>query len=339
MKRIELRVDVSDAVPWPGSELAVTLVMPDDDRSGPRTLALAFPGGGYARGYWDIQCPGLDGYSQAEHHAQRGWVFAAIDHLGVGESSHPEPGELTLEVLAAANSAASRGLVEGLRTGALVDGLASVEIGQTIGMGQSMGGCLTIVAQGAHAPFDAIAVLGFSAHHTVLPSPDGGVEIEHVERGNTAESTLARTSVDLNRRDVFAWAFHWDDVEPTLLEADLGSGYPARTGTPPPWGSNTVPPSAVAMLSPGVVSQEAAAIAAPVFVGVGERDVVPDPWSEPSAYRASRDITLVVVPRMAHMHNFAGTRRQLWERLQAWGDALSAAPAGANRATDGSEGF
>src|SRR2546427_469009 len=38
-----------------------------------------------------------------------------------------------------------------------------------IGIGQSMGGCLTVVMQGRHATFDAIAPLGYSAIHTVLP--------------------------------------------------------------------------------------------------------------------------------------------------------------------------
>ena len=34
-----------------------------------------------------------------------------------------------------------------------------------------------------------------------------------------------------------------------------------------------------------------------------------------TVYRGSHDITVVVVPQMAHMHNFAHTRAQLWDRL------------------------
>jgi hypothetical protein len=30
-----------------------------------------------------------------------------------------------------------------------------------------------------------------------------------------------------------------------------------------------------------------------------------------------------VCQRMAHMHNFARTRRQLWGRIQAWGDGVA----------------
>jgi hypothetical protein len=254
VRRFELRVDVSHAVPSPGSELAVTLVVPHGDLSGPRNLALAFPGGGYSRGYWDIRWPATECYSEAEYHAERGWLVAAIDHLGVGDSSLPDPSDLTFETLAAANAAASRAVVDGLRAGTLVDGLGPVEIARSIGMGQSMGGCLTIVAQAARSPFDAVAILGFSGIQTVLPSPEGGVEVEHIERGSTDEAALTRSSAQLSSSDVFSWAFHWDDVEPALLDADLGNGYPLRLGTQPPWGSATVPPSAVSMLSPGVVA-------------------------------------------------------------------------------------
>lgn len=319
VQRFELRVDVSGAVPWDVVELAVTLVVPAGGIDGPRTLMVAFPGGGYSRGYWDIQWPGVDGYSEAGYHAARGWLVACVDHLGVGDSSQPDPQSLTFEILAAANAAASRALVDGLRDGTLVDGLGLVDVARTIGVGQSMGGCLTIVAQARHAPYDAIAVLGFSGIHTVLPSPDGGIEVEHVERGRTDEDALVSSSAALGAQDAFTWAFHYDDTDPVLLEADLGDGYPLRLGTPPSWGSATVPPAAVSMLSPGVVADEVAAIDVPVFVGVGERDVCPDPWIEPAAYRGSRDVTLVVVPRMAHMHNFARTREQLWRRLHAWG--------------------
>jgi pimeloyl-ACP methyl ester carboxylesterase len=67
-----------------------------------------------------------------------------------------------------------------------------------------------------------------------------------------------------------------------------------------------------------VVAHEAAQIDVPVLVAVGERDVSPDPWAEPGAYRSSTDITLYVAPAMAHAHNFAGTRELLWDRIAAW---------------------
>jgi alpha-beta hydrolase superfamily lysophospholipase len=69
------------------------------------------------------------------------------------------------------------------------------------------------------------------------------------------------------------------------------------------------------MMTPGAVSSEAAAISVPVLIGCGERDTVPDPRAEPAAYRGATDIALAVIPRMAHMHNFAHTRAALWDAI------------------------
>ena len=76
------------------------------------------------------------------------------------------------------------------------------------------------------------------------------------------------------------------------------------------------------MLAPGVVAAEAAALDVPLFIGVGERDVCPDPWAEPASYRAARHISLCVVPKMAHMHNFASSRRELWTSIHRWAESV-----------------
>ena len=53
----------------------------------------------------------------------------------------------------------------------------------------------------------------------------------------------------------------------------------------------------------------------PVLIGVGEVDIAPDPWAEPSAYRRSSHVTLVVLRGSAHMHNFSAARADLWQEL------------------------
>jgi hypothetical protein len=47
---------------------------------------------------------------------------------------------------------------------------------------------------------------------------------------------------------------------------------------------------------------------------------------QPRRLPASSDITLVVIPEMAHMHNFADTRAQLWDRFYAWLAVLTCLP-------------
>ena len=101
------------------------------------------------------------------------------------------------------------------------------------------------------------------------------------------------------------------------MDADLAGGYPLREH-PPEWGSATVPRCVVGMMGPGYVAAEAALVDVPVFLGFGERDVSEDPTREPAMFPKARDVTVYVVPRMAHMHNFASTRRRLWERSLGW---------------------
>ena len=56
----------------------------------------------------------------------------------------------------------------------------------------------------------------------------------------------------------------------------------------------------------------------PVLVALGERDVLTDPAGEPRAYESAASVDLFVCPRMAHMHNFAGTRLLFWRRIDTW---------------------
>src|SRR3546814_11259970 len=69
----------------------------------------------------------------------------------------------------------------------------------------------------------------------------------------------------------------------------------------PAWRSATTPSCGVHMVAPGAVALEAAAITVPVLVAVGERDVVPDPWMEPKAFKSAHDVSVFVCPRMGHI--------------------------------------
>ena len=120
----------------------------------------------------------------------------------------------------------------------------------------------------------------------------------------------------------FRFCFHWDDEDPALVEPDLASYRPysgvVRGDATTPWGSDGVPACAITMMTPGAVAAEAAAIDVPVLVACGERDVVPDPAAEPGAYTASPDVRVLVVPAMAHMHNFSRNRSLLWDGIGDW---------------------
>ena len=316
MRSFDVRIPVPD---MPEAELAVSIHAPDDPEPG-APLVVGFPGGGYAREYYNLQLAGHAGYSQAEHHTAAGHVVVVIDHLGVGDSSPADLTSLTFESLAAANAGVTAEVISRLRARELDPALPALKPVRVIGVGQSLGGAVLTVHQANHPTFDAVAFLGWSALQTILPTPPDKAAAEYVapERGSAVAPEFVAGAARSAKWGDFGYAFHYDDVPDDIVGADIGPNAPIREEPIPPWASATTPTCAVTALSPGVVAAEAGRIATPVFIGSGERDVVPDPRAEPSAYRSSSDITVAVITRMAHMHNFASTRRQLWDRLTAW---------------------
>ena len=105
MQSTELMLDVTKATGLDEKvEIAATLHLPDKLPEGPVQLLLAIHGGGYRRSYWD---PGYAGpeYSFARWFTQRGKAVVAIDMLGMGDSSRPEPeSKLTHAMIAAAHA-------------------------------------------------------------------------------------------------------------------------------------------------------------------------------------------------------------------------------------------
>ncbi len=332
MRAYNVNVDVTGRTDLPGELWTATTVYLPDQPCGPMTVLFGFPGGGFGRKYYDVRA--IPGYSQAEYHTAAGFVFVACDHLFVGDSSRPDdPLALTCENLAMANHATVEHVVSRLGAGSLASELSPIDVTKIVGMGQSMGGCLLTVQQANHRTFDGVAFLGWSGIYTNFPAP-GGSRITYPlpRRGSDlhpiADQVLGVVGPD---EDQFRFCFHWPDEQPELMEADLATYRPfsgvVRGDDRTPWGSATVPPCAITMMTDGAVSAEAAAIDVPVLIASGERDVIPDPWAEPSAYRSSSNISVVVVPRMAHMHNFARTREQLWEHLANFARATPKATA------------
>jgi pimeloyl-ACP methyl ester carboxylesterase len=327
MRSYDIKVDATAGTDLPdGLRTAATVHLPDRIDA-PLPVLFGFPGGGFSRGYFDVQK--LPGYSQAEYHTGNGFAFVACDHLLVGDSDQPDTFSLTYENLAAANHRATDSVVSGLVAGDLLAGVPPLGVTSVVGMGQSMGGCLLTVQQARHRTFDGVAFLGWSGIGTNFPAPDGSrIAYPMPPRGTDlrpiADEVLGVVAPDDSH---YRFCFHWPDEEPELMEADLASYKPytdvVRGDASTPWGSASIPACAVTMMTEGAVAQEAEAIEVPVLVGCGERDVVPDPWAEPGAYRGTCDVMVKVVPRMAHMHNFARTRVLLWDAIERFAHGVS----------------
>ena len=304
--------------------IAATLVAPHD-ASDRRTVVFAFPGGGYNRRYFDLRHPALAGDTQAEWHARRGTVFLALDPYGGGDSTEIEPEQRNLAATIRAVHGVVVNAVERLRAGTLAPSLAPIAVTRLVGIGHSLGGMQLIAQQGEHATFDAIGVLGFSAVHTVVPTRDGFLAPH--SSSDSGRETLAQawSGPFADELAHLRFAYHWEDVAPELVDEDMSAGFPVRKPSRlPSWITRTFPPFAKICLQEGVVAREAAAIDVPVFVAVGQRDVLRGLRQEALAYRRSRDITLYEIARCAHMHNFSPARAAAWGRLQSWIDGLAA---------------
>jgi len=325
VKPLQRRIDVTEAAGLGQAvEMAVTIFLPDPATLGHRPVAIfAAPGGGYSRAYYYLRFPGYEGYSEADYHVARGMIYVAIDHVGVGESSIPDLSLITFQTFAATHDSCVRQIAALIENGALDPDFPACPSLFLVGMGQSMGAGVTILTQARFATFDAIAPLGVSAIHAVLPQPTAG----QFERGKQHFQAGARdqplSPLTIDHED-FDWVypFHWEDVPADLVNADMAGGYPVRR-TSPEFGSLTIPNCGTRMMTPGCFTDDAARIAVPVLLGLGERDSSPDPRGEPAAYARSSDISVYIVPRMAHMHNFASTRELLWARLHGWARLLA----------------
>lgn len=343
---VELTVDVTEAIAiGMSAHTAVTVFLPDDGAlANPPVVCFAFPGGGYNRRYYSFDMPDGQGGGEAGYHTARGWIFVACDHLGFGDSTIPPDDLLDLDVIAAGNDATVRHVMERIAEGTLTEGLPPIANATCLGIGQSMGGCFAVVAQGNHETFDGVGVLGYSGIHTVVPTRPGQPEAawpwvsRRSKPGAPKIYNLAQLAASTGPQlgdaaalqaaaqageHPFQWSFHYDDQPADIVSLDMKAS--AGLADPlPEWRSATTPACGITMVAPGAVALEAASIRVPVFIGVGERDVVPDPWAEPKAFKSATDIQLYVCPRMAHMHNFAHTRTQFWARIHNWGEGVAA---------------
>lgn len=318
MIRQNVRIEI-DSAEAKGEQLfaVVTVVAPEaTDLADQPVLWFAWPGGGYNRHYFDLQLPGRNGFSEAEFHAKKGSIFVACDHIGVGDSAIPA-GAFNHSDIARTSAAVARAVIAGLQDGSLISELPSISNLFPVAMGQSYGGLLLTHLQAEHGLFKGVAMLGWSGICTMVKDLSG--------QGNVAPPAELEGTEALRDglNHPYRRSFHFDDVPEDIVAEDL-LGYPARVGVPVPvWGTPYMPggPNFAperGPLGPGVVTDEAAAITVPVFIGNGEIDTVPDPRTEPAAYPLSPDVTTIVLPRASHMHNFAGTREILWNRLENW---------------------
>jgi pimeloyl-ACP methyl ester carboxylesterase len=289
---IDQDIDVSKAIDAGiNATVRVTIHLPSPHRyPRPSIVCFAFPGAGYGRKYFSFAMPG-DNAGQAKWHTDRGWVFVECDHLGVGDSTIPGRGVLTIARGVLANKAAVEAVLQGLAAGTISADTAPIADPVVIAIGQSMGGLVTIALEGQFHRFDGIATLGFSGIQTILPERPGHAERPFPWFLRSAEGGIpvVTNGVPLEPVDPSAdaivgqmtYAFHHESEPADVVEYDMLGDPNSPSHTIAPWRSADIPDYAAYGVSPGVVATEAASITVPVLVAVGERDVVLNPLLEP----------------------------------------------------------
>ena len=311
-KTFELKLPSGITLPdEPPLQIAAEIFLPESIGDKPVAL-ICLAGGGMNRRYFDLQADD-DSFSFAAQMTRRGFIVIALDHLGIGQSSRPADGyALTPALVAQANANASAEILVRLREGRLAAGLAALPDLVSIGVGHSMGAMLTVLQQAREGQHAGLTLLGFSTRG--LPK----FLAADVQNLASDPEQLRAGLVDAARR-MF--------VQPYPVIRSSG-------GDSTLFGSTAADPRGIAALKqaadvllpvpafqailPGNVAREAAQIRAPVFLGIGERDMVGPPASVPAAFAASASVRLEVLPETGHSHFLFPARHALFDGIADW---------------------
>lgn len=310
MGPIELALDVTAELPAEVTQgaravIAAWAFVPDEPGlMGPRpSVVVLTNGGSYDRRYHHAVVPGREGYSAAEALAALGHIVLLPDHLGAGGSSRvPVQRLATRQVVAQANDAAVRQFLAMLAEGKLAPGLRPVRDPFVAGGGHSMGGMLATIQQANHQTYDALMVLGYTAQG--VHGTQNGRKFAYSQLVDWNAADVADYTI--NDRSAQRQNFHWPDVPDDVIAYDdtLNSETPSQIGR--------------ISIKTGIIAAEAAQVRCPVFVGLGEQDVSPDPAAEALFFRNSADFTVYILPQSAHCQVFASTRALFWKRISGW---------------------
>jgi pimeloyl-ACP methyl ester carboxylesterase len=310
----DLTFDVTAAIGEPARQ-AGWLFLPDRPED-TVAVVVCFHGASYDRHYWHYEIPGFADYSFADHLTARQYAVIAVDHLGAGQSSDPDPRRpRDLALLAAGAADVVRQARERLTRGSLARGLPT-EL-PVIGIGHSLGAAVLTSLQGTARVVDGVCLLGLSVHGGDVK----GSPVDHsLQTADEIEAELRSTfgvpadsvSMTLSRAAV-RQVFHAPGVPDAVVAFDdaLQSRTSVRAG------AETV--------TPCFLEAAAGAIDVPVFLAFGATvDMSGNPYAEPANYQNSPDVTVHMVEGSGHCHNLAGSRQVLWDRIASWISAITA---------------
>jgi pimeloyl-ACP methyl ester carboxylesterase len=144
-------------------QIFVRLCLPGGDT--PDAVQFLVHGATYDHHYWDFPDPtgGTARYSYVSAALSNGYATLAIDHLGVGNSSHPLSTQVTFE----AEVWVMHQVVQALRAGTIVGPDGPVSFSKVIEVGHSFGSMHAWIEASRYQDVDAVVFTG--ATHKVSP--------------------------------------------------------------------------------------------------------------------------------------------------------------------------
>lgn len=279
----------------------------------PAVTLVCLPGGGANRRFFDLQPPDSPhdvGFSFARQMTARGFIVALVDHLGIGASSRPKDGyALSSDVL----SQAADHVHEAITARVQAHYGSAFARPCTIGVGHSMGALITVLQQAQKHTHAAVALLGFSTRglpeyvpqplHTLARDPVA----MRAQLPTVARHMFKEPYPRLERAADSQALFASDRADARGISALKAAGE-----------EPILPVPGFHAILPGNVAPEAASIDVPVFLGIGERDIVGPPGEVPSAFQGSPEVVLHVMPESGHSHFLFPTRFGLFEAIAVW---------------------
>lgn len=305
-----LRISIGEPLPGEGPlEVAAEVFWPESGKlCAPACVMFCLPGGGVSKGYFDLGEPG-EGMSFAAAMTARGYVVVAIDHIGVGESSRPRDGfALTSEVVARCNAAAMERVSRDLRAGMLDRRLPPLPDFISLGVGHSMGAMLLILQQTARRDFSALMLFGFGA--SGLPAVLTDEERVTLDRPDRGLSELPRLA---QKR------FQGEAYPPIARSEGASRASLALRAVQ----DRVLAVAAMHSMMPGNIKEEIALIDVPVFLAVGDKDMLGPPLLLPASYEACSDLSLIIVKKCGHHPFVAKSTARLLARAADWAGSVA----------------
>jgi alpha-beta hydrolase superfamily lysophospholipase len=306
--RVEIDVSaVTQALGEPARMVTEVILPAGTDQ--PHALLVCIPGGGMNRQYFDLPAPDTEpGASFAAAMVKEGFAVALLDPVGIGESTVPrDPYLLHPEIMAAANGAAARHLLHGLRQGTLRAGSPAWPSLKSIGVGHSFGALLTTIQEAADPMHCAVAIMGshvrgwaqFCMPEELAMDPaDIRARLVELTRARYPNEPYMKIDMKPSKQPVKADPA----LEPMLIMTSLLS------------------------IIPNITAKDAAAVKVPVMLAFGDADIHIDAdfRTAPAAFTGSNDISLLILPNTRHNHFVYPSRTLLFARIAQWAKTVLA---------------